>query len=480
MNTKSKAILFGVLVAAVVAVGAYFIFRGPSTAYLKALPKNVIALARLDVRELLDDADLSQEEMQQLSQRIALSDDERATIGIDFTLPVYGFASRDGYFGVLAAVAHAGDVTSWCERLRAEGYASEVSEQRGYSWVVLEQQWLMAFDGEKALAMGPAVGAAQDQLRSVMARLLEQDRDDSGLKTELYDTMDKKDDPLVAVASPEILPEDALQPLASLGLASAAQGLYLLSASANDNELELDAEIIPRNEDGEEELDYYNDLLRPIRASLMDHAHADNVLWMALNIEGKDLLELLRSNPTVRTALVAINLVMDVDRILEAIDGDVAVEITNDGGIHPNFGGSLTAQVEHTDFLSGASSWGNKYLRVQALSDTEYSLDIPEMPQVFFGVKDKIIHVGSERALPSEGNAYLREERSDIKGARFYATINLKALPYDPVPFSTELMQHFERLDIQMKRAGEFTFTLKASEDVHILKEALNIETLKD
>lgn len=475
MNTKSKVFLLSILVVAVASVGVFFFLRSSSTAYLKALPSNMVALSRLDVKEFLDDADFSQDEMRQLVKRLSASADDPSSFGIDFKCPLYGFASQDGYFGVLAAVAQADDVASWCERLRAEGHASEVSKQRGYSWVVLEHQWLMAFDDEKALAMGPAVGTAQEQLRTVIARLLEQSRDDSGMDSELYDVVSDAKSPWAAVVSSEILPEEVLQPMRSMNLASAAQGMYLFSLAAERNELDLDVEIIPANEDGEAELEYLNKLLRPIHGDLTDYAHGENVLWMAANLKGESLLELLRSHLAVRTVLVALNFVIDADRILESVDGDIALEIMNVDGSFENMGGSLTAQVANTDFLSGASKWGNKYVAVQALSSTEYSLALPDMP-MFFSVKDNVFHLGSERSLPTEGNAYLRAESRNIKGARFYATIDLRALSVEPLPYSSTLLKDFERLNIKMERAGKIFFTLNAPKGTNILKELLNIE----
>ena len=475
MNTKSKLFLLSIVVIALVTVGAYFVFHATSKAYLKALPRDIVALARLDVKEFLDDADFSQDEMRQLVKRLSASANDPSSFGFDFTSPLYGFASQDGYFGVLAAVAQADDVASWCERLRAEGHASEVSKQRGYSWVVLDQQWLMAFDEEKALAMGPAVGAAQDQLRTVIARLLEQDRDESGLESELYDVVSDAKSPMAAVVSSEILPEEVLQPMRAMNLASAAQGMYLFSLAANRNELDLDVEIIPANEDGEAELEYLNILLRPIHGALTEYAHEKNVLWMAANLKGESLLELLRSHLAIRTVLVALNFVIDADRILESVDGDIALEIMDGGSSLENIGGALTAQVANTDFLSGASKWGNKYVTVQALSSTEYSIAIPDMP-LFFSVQDNVFHLGSERSLPTQGNAYLREESRGIKGARFYATIDLRALSVEPIPYSSTLLKSFERLNVKMERAGKLLFTLKAPEGTYVLKEILDIE----
>ncbi|MDR9826057.1 hypothetical protein RCJ22_10610, partial [Vibrio sp. FNV 38] len=125
---------------------------------------------------------------------------------------------------------------------------SEVTRQRGLSWVVVEQQWLMAFDDDKALAMGPAVGAAQDQLRTVIAQLMKQDKDESAQGTELFALLGTKDEPLVAAVRPELMPDDVLGALSFVKLKSSSHGLYRLTMDADDNELEVDIDIVSDNE----------------------------------------------------------------------------------------------------------------------------------------------------------------------------------------------------------------------------------------
>ena len=483
---KKKVLLLtsgGIIITLVVIAVTFFAMRKSDNAYLKVLPKDATALARLDVKALLDKAELTKEETAQLLQRYSHSSDKNVNIGLDFSLPVYGFAAKDGYFGLLAAVADANDLTAWCDSLAVKGHASEVTHQRGYSWVVMEEKWLMAFDDEKSLAMGPVVGAAQDQLRTAIIQLMEQSNNESVVQTELYKLLGTKDEPFVATVKPELLPEDVLGALRSIHLKSSAQGFYRLTLEPDDNELEVDFDIISDDKDVQEKLKKINALMRPLNGSLTDNAHADNAIWLAFNTQGSELLKLLRSEATIRTMLLTLNLLVDVDRMIQAIDGDVALEFTSakatpkSDNINFNFdfkNASLVAKVTNSDFLSGAASWGNSFIDVKALSPTEYVVNINPTP-IHLGVKDKTLYVGSERGLVTEGNAYLRKQRSNIKGTRFYATLNLSSIPLEPISIFSNIYPDLNRLDVKMEEAGEFSFTLKASENTNIIRTLLNL-----
>ena len=479
MTTKSKFFLLGIIVAAAVAVGAYFIFRGSPMAYLNALPQDAVALVRFDAKAVLEEADLTQEECSRLFQKLAYSDEENAQIGIDLSRPVYGFAAQKDNFGLLAAVSSEGDLTQWCERLAAKGHASEVLHQRGYSWVVLEQNWLMAFDHHKALVMGPAVGEAQYQLRTVIASLMDQDRENSAMETELYTALNTKDEALVAVLKPEILPDDVQQSLQSLKLAAATEGLYLLTLDTDDNEMELEAELVSEDEAVKKELQSVNDFLRPITGDLAKYAQNNHAAWCAANVQGDKVLKLLRSNPSVRTALIMLNMIVDADRMIQAIDGDVVVELTtakatpDSDGVNFNFdfqNANLLAQMANSDFLGDASAWGNSLWDVKALSATDFVVNM-ETP-FYFGMKDKVFYLSGTKGLSAGNNDYLREKRSDIKGARFFATINLAVVPLEPLTAWAQKFGDLERLDMTMKQAGELSFKLKAAEGT-IISHAL-------
>ena len=101
---KTKIILSSIVVFALAGVVAFWVLRGNSDGYLQALPKDATALVCLDVKALLDEADLTKEETTKFLQRISFSE-ETTELGIDFNRPVYGFAIQNDNFGILAAVA---------------------------------------------------------------------------------------------------------------------------------------------------------------------------------------------------------------------------------------------------------------------------------------------------------------------------------------------------------------------------------------
>ena len=481
---KTKVLLLSAISVTVAAMAiTYAIARGSGDAYATSLPSDATAIARLDASSFLSAAKLGPHDLLQLLRRSRENkgEDDAKSLGIDVKRPVYAFAAASGNFGFLAAVDDYDDLEDYLAEEHAAGRASEVTRQRGYSWVVIGEQWLLAFDGKRALLMGPAVGSAQDQLRTEMARLLEQDAKDSGLQSALYEELKKSDEPLSAVAAPELLPSAPRRFLRQFHVASSNDALLRLSLETDDNELELDIDVVAKSEVVKEGLDRLNQQLRPIKGSLLDFAHTENVAWLAVNVQGNDFLNALRSNPAVRTALIALNLAFDFDRIIRAIDGDLAVELTDAsllGAMDFQFRDLyLTAKVANTDFLKDASSWGNRLIGIQALSQQDFALNFGTT-SVYFGVDDKTFYLSGQRGLTAEGNEYLNHKRSDIQDTRLFATFALPEVlkqlnAWVSLPAA---LRQFERLNVEMEEAGEFRLKFVAPHGMNIARELLLAE----
>jgi len=480
---KKKTLLItsiAIVVTLVATAVTFFALRKSGDAYANCLPYDATSITRLDAKSFLKAAKLGPKDLLDLLRRIRDNEDsnDSKSLGIDVMRPIYGFSSASGNFGIVAAMDDIDDFEAYLEEESKAGRASEITSQRGFSWATVGEQWLLAFDKEKVLAMGPAVGAAQDQLRNEMARLMEQERKDSGLQSAIYDELKRSDEPLAAVVAPEILPDASNTFLKQFNISSMNDALLRISLETDDNELEMDADIIAKSPAVKDQLNRINQLMRPIKGSQLNYAHADNVAWMALNIQGSELLDVLRSNQSVRTALIALNLVLDLDRIIRAIDGDVALELTttdifdnSDIQIKDLY---LTADVANSDFLSDASTWGNQLIGVQALSQQDFAVNLGKS-SVYFGVDKSTLYIGGERGLTKGGNAYLDDERSDIRDSRFYATI---ALPQvisrlgadEKIP---DAVNEFQRLVFEMEDAGEFKLKLIAPRGTNIARELL-------
>ena len=483
MNKIKVFLLSAIAVTIVAMLVTFFVMRTPNDGYANALPRDATALARLDLKSLLNAAKLDPKDVIRLLRRSrqVQENDNGRTLGIDMKRPIYAFASAAGNFGFLAAMDDADKLTAFLEEEHTAGRASEVTRQRGYSWVVVAQQWLLAFDSQRALVMGPTVGTAQDQLRTEMARLLEQDEADSGKESVLFKEMKNQDEPFAAILSPELLPGEARSYLRKVKVASRADALLRLCMETDENELELNVNLLAQSDEMKAELKHVNELLRPIKGTMIDHAHAENIAWLAVNVQGTELLDVLRSNANVRASLLILNFAFDLDRIIRSVDGDLAVELTNTSSMTSGRvdasqlqGLYVTAQVGNTDFLQGASSWGNKLMEVNKLTQTDFALSLGTS-SLYFGVDDKIFYLGAQQGLSNEKNAYLQHERSDIKGARFYATIAMPNL-LKQLAITAQLppyLPDFERMNIEMEDVGEVKLTLYAPKGTNIAKQLL-------
>ena len=345
MNKTRLLLLSAACAALVGGVVAYLCLRSSSDAYAQALPSDATAIVRLDATAFLHDADFSLKDLLHLQEELTSSTGEGGEgLGIDWKRPVYAFASASGNMGLVAAVDDEKELSAFCQSRGAE-----VARQRGYAWAVVEQQWLLAFDSEKALVMGPAVGAAQEQLRNEMAGLLEQKRDASGLVSPLFEALGKNPKPLSAVCAPEILPAEVRQFLRRFKVATKDDALLLMDLEAEDNELELEANVLPGNDDVRAGLRRMDELLRPVEGALTEYSHAGNLAWMVMNVEGTTLLDVLRSDANVRTALLALNLTFDLDRMIRSVDGDVALELTD----APSVGSLMGMELPFGGFPTG-------------------------------------------------------------------------------------------------------------------------------
>lgn len=473
--------IFWLLIAAIIAAaaGAFIYLQREVATYVNVIPKDATAIGRFDCVAFLREADLSAREIVQLIRQ-KMNADEEKELGVSPSKPVYGFVTRSGYVGIVAKVEDQQKLSAYCENLKAKNLASEVISQRGFSWAVLAQQWVLAYDDMRALIMGPAVGSAQDQLRTEMARLLQQEQSESAFDQEMFTQLKRCNESFAAVLSPEVLPAEARGFLHRFNVYSREDALLTLSLEADKNEMEMEAEIIPLSDEVKEEMKRCENLLRPIKGEQMEYAHSTNLAWLATNLEGQTLHEILRSHTAVRTTLFELNFVIDADRIVQTVDGDVTLELTGADALLNGDASALkdlyvTAKVDNTDFLDGASAWGNRFAKVHALTPSDFVLGTGSQ-QYFFGVTDKIFYIGSHHGLKKEGNDYLNDKCYDIKGSRIFATIALKKLSASNVSRKYGLpvdLSNFERLNIAMHDAGEFKLELVSPKGTNIAKQLL-------
>ena len=486
MNRKHILAIAGTVFVAVGVVAFIIMHRPRVDAYANVLPRQLKAIVRIDPQQLVSEAHLSASDQVQLLRRLVGADDAGRT-GIDMARPLFAFVSSSGDMGAVARVDDADMLTSYLGELQARGHATPVSRQRDLSWTLVDGQWLMAFDADKALVMGPAV-ATDDYLRSLMTQLMRQPRSDSGLTSDLYLDLATRHAPLVATATAAMLPPSLQTSLRSLFPDADPATLRLMAeAHADGNVLALDCEVASSAEGFGQSLAGLDSLLRPISGHLTAHAGEAPLLWLCASVDGSRLLEMLRRSEEARYVLILLNAVADVDAIIRDIDGDVAVELAR--GASPS--ASLpplmfTARLrdgasgfrEAPYWLTSAAKIGGYDLRQTSPTDFVFSSSDVSLR---FGTRGGLLYASTSDALtlrPDGAGArgYVSSHRDAISGNRLYATLDVAALDLSTwayAPLASPLVRVAERVELQMPEVGRLRLRVVAPPSVNIARSLI-------
>lgn len=491
---KKKAfVVLALAVALAAAVGFVVLRRGAQT-YTYVLPADLKAVAAVDVADWVRQADLPDGRLQEL----VLGDADAGTAGLDFSKKMYIFVAADDYVGVALAVEDADRLQGVLAAQQKAGKCEPVREQRGFRWTTVDGQWLVAFDDDRLLAMGPAMGAQLDGLRNRMAAYLRQKREESGVVTPLFTELSEQEGALSLVARLDALPASGKEWL-RMGLPEEVppQDVRLAaSLHADGNRLALRVALRSDNPALKKQMEAVSNLLRPLRGDLAACGPQRPLVWAGFNANGEKLLEELRTNPQIRTALIMLNFGVDVDMMLKSIDGDVSVAVE---GLGSNFSipTLLTAQLARTDFLSKADYWERSLaprsdVRFKRRGTDRFNL-LMGAYSVFFGVKDKCLYVANDERLEAaavveQPGAGVADYRREMKGCLWYVTVDLAqlwqqlgaALPVADGAIDAGFRQRIQaslvRLVVKSDTPLQVDVELYAPAGTNLLKEWLNHE----
>jgi hypothetical protein len=92
-------------------------------------------------------------------------------------------------------------------------------------------------------------------------------------------------------------------------------------------------------------------------------------------------------------------------------------------------------------------------------------------------VVDKTFYLGSERGSVEQRNEYLRQQRDDIKGSRFYATLLLPELlqQMDITEGAPPIIRQTERMNIEIESARELKVEFVAPRGTNFIRELLSL-----
>ena len=377
------------------AVAVWYFMRGGDKAR-DVLPENTTAVMVFEPLRLFKELDFPLNKVPKLVLNI-----EDLMEAIDLTKPLYAFASEDGLSGFALNVR---DTDKLLKAATSFSFASE--EQRGLWWIA-NKNCIGCFDTDKLLLLAPVPETQQDALRDKMVKLMSQERKD----VPVLEKAIEQEGILRACTSLSNLPKQFAKSLpADTDLSKA----FLCAALR----VEEKAIAYSMKVEGIESLSMP---LAPIKGNLAGLEPKKPFIWACVNMKGEELLPLLRKEPQLRTVLLALNMCVDADMMIKAIDGDVVIAIPMVGE-HPDF--LLTAMLKDTDFLDNANDWS-----ASRRGNTDFIIN-QDGVSVFFGVRDDKLYIASSEALANKAcqKADAEDYQKEVKCKYLSASLDLERL----------------------------------------------------
>lgn len=421
---KYLIIIALVLIAA--AIGGYFLFFAKKDVCRNVVPEDAKAVMMIDAKQALKEMDFSVSDIfKALKHRSQQQEEDKDGWGIDMLAPMYGFVSADNYVCGVFALSDADDFE---DKLEEEELT--VENQRGFRWAS-KGEILLCFDDKKALIMGPVIMGQADAMRGRMVEWMTQGSHKVPVLTDLKDDNGVVNMRASLAALPPTITSQMVGSIKDVSL----NDIFLnASLSIKKHSFLLSTELESEDEKFTGYASEYDKLFRPIDGKKLPSCMEEPLLRAVFNVEGEKVLPKLRENFIFRTMLVGLNLCVDLDMMIKAIDGDVLVELGGSTIFAPDFVAS--AQLSNQDFLrnskdwtTGASTFGYS---CQALGEKDFVLQNGR-DNFFFGVHDDFLYLSSDNVRTRQFSAPQSEEnisqlRERAHGKRIYATVDFERM----------------------------------------------------
>lgn len=416
-----KYLIIILLIVVAIGIGAYFFLFGKKDVCRNVIPEDAKAVMVIDARQALSQLDFSVSDIFKALRHQRQKEEDKDGWGIDILAPMYGFVSADNYVCGVFALTDAGDFE---ERLKDENI--RVESQRGFKWAG-KGEIQLCFDDRKALIIGPVLIGQADALRGRMVEWMTQGSHKVPVLAGL-----KKDDGVVSMRSTLAVMPEPISSQITGNIRDVNLNDIFLNASLKIKEKSF---LLSTGYESEDDkftnyaLDY-DKLLRPIDGKKLPACIEEPMLRAVFNVDGEKVLPKLRENFIFRTLLVGLNLCVDLDMMIKAIDGDVLLELSGRTISSPDLVAS--AQIRNQDFLGNAKDWctGSSTFgySCQALGEKDFVLQNAR-DKFYFGVHDGFLYLSSDNVKTLHFSAPQLEEkisqvREQAHGKRIYASVD--------------------------------------------------------
>lgn len=392
-------------------IGAAFVMLLSSCSekeYTDVIPRGSTALMSIDLQQTVTDV---------LQSLLGLSDTQDC--GIDLSAKLYLFESPDGNMGLVAKVIDGNKLEGIVNDLSETGVCQKVTQRKDIRFTMVKEAWMMGFDDQAVMLMGPIASAQQTQIQQQIGRYLKQDERQGVTESKMFQKLDSIHSAMALVTQVAALPEQFTAPfmLGAPKTADASQVLLEAELQVQDQMLVIQGQTFSFNQQIDKDLQKTATLFRPMEGAFLNRLGTRTALSFLTNVEGKRFLPVLQQNKGLQSLLTGAKFTIDINEVINSVEGDMLLSFSSfsDGNgrmaMHAQRGEKSDyyySNKEETepeqssqaliDFLGGQRL--AMVLQLNALGD-EFAATVSGFLKPLFGDLSTIVYV---MCVPEKGN----------------------------------------------------------------------------
>lgn len=460
-----------------------------NTDYQKVIPANASLVMRVDLGSIFQKADFQHSEtMKTLEQALSIAVKKEDTkkikaymedpsMGMDFAVPAYIFLVNNELGGITMKVSNKDDLGKFFQSLQKQGIATKPVEKDGLMCGTLFNEISYSYDGTVCLLMASLKGGGGTTVGRLACDLMNQKEDDSFVNTEAYGRLSDVDGDVALYLNVASLSQEVMTPLMMVlpeKLNPKEVDVVAGLAFEDDGKALLKAHVIGKTDEAEDIIDDAADNWDEIDGEFINKVSDKMLMWFCANVKGEWLLERLKGDPTCKEMLFMMERAIDIEQMLKAVDGDIAVELQNDCR-QPEC--VTYAELKNTDFLEDVDYWRSSMkdygITMTTLSKDVYQLNI-EKESYVWGVEKNNLFMATAAAERqyAEKESILAPYAKQIKESKFFGYIDLASMAKEGlkchsggVTMEAKMMKAMKALLVTASSANEMTLTLQLQND---------------
>lgn len=423
-----------------------------SDSYCSVIPEDAYLLGRVSINELLDENDLSIEQlMKQFNapQKVIDKFDELKNSGLDIDAPLYFFVTTKGKMGLAGKMTDAGQFKEFFEKetkesvQEADGICYVEEKRPGRMTPILcfdDERWLMVLSSEGAVSTEDAFG------------LMNQDESESVLEKDLYKQLVDAEKPMAVNLDMKtasayfsklsslagIRPSDAnMLSLASMFVPNAN---VLMCFEVKGERAGFTIDVFPADDAAKEQFEKMQAGCPKIKGDLIEAGTENPIVWTCMGLEASKYLEQMNNIPFVAQALQEVKKQFDYEAALSSLSGDLVFSLSCKDPKEDMPQMLLLAQTQDDKLAKSIEPFCGQRMGLFMLNktgDKQYAIstmspfDLSKgTTSAFLGQKDDCFYVTTQESLleAKPDNKSVKAYDDEIQDSQFFLLLDVQRI----------------------------------------------------